>query len=101
VRNRFRCRDQCGRRQRAGKYQEITTDIRDQMSPAAAEAAELALCKPWDIAAGIVLVREAGGTVTDALGSQHTFRATSTVATSPQLLGQILDLMGRANANAV
>jgi myo-inositol-1(or 4)-monophosphatase len=55
--------------------------------------------KPWDIAAGIILVREAGGTVTDALGSRHTFSATTTVATSPQLLVQILNLMGGTNAN--
>jgi myo-inositol-1(or 4)-monophosphatase len=56
--------------------------------------------KPWDIAAGIVLVREAGGVVADALGSWHTFRSTSTVATSPDLLGQVLDLIGRTSATA-
>jgi myo-inositol-1(or 4)-monophosphatase len=54
--------------------------------------------KPWDIAAGVVLVREAGGAVTDGLGSGHTFRATSTIATSSQLLAQVLDLIGRSSA---
>jgi myo-inositol-1(or 4)-monophosphatase len=51
--------------------------------------------KPWDIAAGIVLVREAGGVVTDGRGSRHSFHAASTVATSPELLGSVLDLIGR------
>jgi len=63
------------------------------------DAAIISGAKPWDIAAGIVLVREAGGTVTDAVGSRHNVLATSAVATSPQLVGQILDLMGHANAN--
>jgi myo-inositol-1(or 4)-monophosphatase len=58
------------------------------------DAAIISGAKPWDIAAGIVLVREAGGTVTDAVGSRHNFLATSAVATSPQLLGQVLDLVG-------
>lgn len=53
--------------------------------------------KPWDIAAGVVLVREAAGTVTDAFGHDHTFRAASTVAASPQLLGQILEVVGGSN----
>jgi myo-inositol-1(or 4)-monophosphatase len=55
--------------------------------------------KPWDIAAGIILVREAGGIVTDGSGSRHTFLATSLVAAAPQLLGQIVDLMGPRDAN--
>ena len=56
--------------------------------------------KPWDIAAGIVLVREAGGVVTDGRGSGHTVRATATVATSSQLLDKVLDLIGRSGAAA-
>jgi myo-inositol-1(or 4)-monophosphatase len=63
------------------------------------DAAIIFGAKPWDIAAGIVLVREAGGTVTDALGSRHNFGATSAVATSSELLSQILDLMGQTDAN--
>jgi myo-inositol-1(or 4)-monophosphatase len=55
--------------------------------------------KPWDIAAGIILVREAGGAVTDGRGSRHNFGATSTVATSSQLLSQVLDLIGRTSAD--
>jgi myo-inositol-1(or 4)-monophosphatase len=57
--------------------------------------------KPWDIAAGIVLVREAGGTVTDAVGSPHNFSSTSIVATSAELLGQVLDLKGGTNAAVI
>lgn len=63
------------------------------------DAAIISGGKPWDVAAGIVLVREAGGTVTDALGARHHFPAESTVAASPRLLGQILELMADANAD--
>jgi myo-inositol-1(or 4)-monophosphatase len=53
--------------------------------------------KPWDVAAGIILVREAGGTVTDTFGSPYNIHATSTVATSTALVGQILELTGDVN----
>jgi myo-inositol-1(or 4)-monophosphatase len=65
------------------------------------DAAIISGGKPWDIAAGIVLVREAGGTVKDALGSRNYFGAASIVAASPQLFGQVLDLMGEANADSL
>ena len=56
--------------------------------------------KPWDVAAGIILVREAGGTVTDAHGFRHTFGTTSMVATSPKLLGEILVILDPANVQS-
>jgi myo-inositol-1(or 4)-monophosphatase len=38
--------------------------------------------KPWDIAAGVLLVREAGGKVTDHLGNQNQLEAPATVASN-------------------
>ena len=49
--------------------------------------------KPWDTAAGVVLVREAGGLVVDADGKQHTTRSASTIAASAELLSELLDLI--------
>ena len=51
--------------------------------------------KPWDVAAGVIIVREAGGIVVDAVGSRHTLRSASTIAASPRLVGQILDVIPR------
>jgi myo-inositol-1(or 4)-monophosphatase len=51
--------------------------------------------KAWDVAAGVILVREAGGIVIDGIGAKHTLRSTSTIAASPQLAGQVLDVMPR------
>jgi myo-inositol-1(or 4)-monophosphatase len=36
--------------------------------------------KPWDVAAGVVLIREAGGTITDAAGKDDMFATSSVVA---------------------
>jgi myo-inositol-1(or 4)-monophosphatase len=52
--------------------------------------------KPWDTAAGVILVREAGGLVVDADGSRHTLRSASTVAASAGLLDQVLELIAEA-----
>jgi myo-inositol-1(or 4)-monophosphatase len=49
--------------------------------------------KPWDTAAGVILVREAGGRVVDADGTQHTTRSVSTIAASAELLDQVLELI--------
>jgi myo-inositol-1(or 4)-monophosphatase len=45
---------------------------------------ELSLA-PWDVAAGILLVREAGGVVTDASGAPATVSHTSIVAGNPSM----------------
>ena len=55
---------------------------------------ELSL-SPWDIAAGLLLVREAGGTVTDIRGGEPPLlSATSVVAASnachPYLLAEVM-----------
>lgn len=49
--------------------------------------------KPWDIAAGIILVKEAGGIVRDLAGGQDMFSQGSILATTQQLYGSILPLM--------
>ena len=49
--------------------------------------------KAWDVAAGVILVREAGGIVIDSIGAKHTLSSASTIAASPQLAGQVLDVM--------
>jgi len=51
--------------------------------------------KPWDTAAGVILVREAGGSVVDADGQRHKIGSISTVASSPELLDQVLDVVRR------
>lgn len=48
----------------------------------------------WDIAAGVVLVREAGGLVVGADGEKHTLRSGSTVAASAELLDELVSLTG-------
>jgi myo-inositol-1(or 4)-monophosphatase len=46
---------------------------------------------PWDIAAGIVLVREAGGIVTDLSGAPCEVKRTGVVAGSPTMHAWLLD----------
>ena len=49
--------------------------------------------QPWDIAAGILLVREAGGYVTDFKGDQKVLHSGNVVAANPKLHKQLLDLV--------
>ncbi|MBE3200319.1 inositol monophosphatase family protein [Parafrankia irregularis] len=46
---------------------------------------------PWDMAAGVVLVREAGGHVVDLDGSQHTTKSAATIAAPPSLIADVLN----------
>jgi myo-inositol-1(or 4)-monophosphatase len=46
---------------------------------------------PWDIAAGILLVREAGGIVTDLAGAPCPVDTTSVVAASPAMHGWLME----------
>jgi myo-inositol-1(or 4)-monophosphatase len=50
---------------------------------------EMAL-KPWDTAAGTLLIREAGGIVTDGAGAPHIPGAPSVVAAGPSLHAELL-----------
>jgi myo-inositol-1(or 4)-monophosphatase len=49
--------------------------------------------RPWDTAAGVILVREAGGSVVDATGQRHKTASMSTIAASPALLDQVLHVV--------
>ncbi|MDF1795801.1 MAG: inositol monophosphatase family protein [Coxiellaceae bacterium] len=47
--------------------------------------------EPWDMAAGILLIREAGGMVTDLQGGEDYFKKRELVAANPQLLKALLE----------
>ncbi|MES4885199.1 inositol monophosphatase family protein [Streptomyces sp. NPDC000349] len=47
----------------------------------------------WDMAAGVVLAREAGAVVMDTDGSPHTPDALTTIATAPGLRDAVLDIV--------
>ena len=49
--------------------------------------------QPWDVAAGILLVREAGGYVSDVAGAAHTLASDSIVASSAALHATALDIL--------
>ncbi|AXB44631.1 inositol monophosphatase family protein [Amycolatopsis albispora] len=51
---------------------------------------------PWDTAAGVLLVREAGGLVLDSDGSDHTVDSAATIAAGPALLTELLALLRQA-----
>lgn len=54
---------------------------------------ELSLA-PWDVAAGSLIVREAGGIVTDNAGNGDVIRHGSIVAGNPSIHGWLLDVIG-------
>jgi len=51
---------------------------------------------PWDMAAGAVIANEAGATVSDLDGSQHTTASGATIAASPRLHGPLLEALHEA-----
>lgn len=54
---------------------------------------------PWDIAAGVLLVEEAGGTVTNYDGSPHTLHSRTIVATNGKIHREFIEfLSGEPNA---
>lgn len=56
--------------------------------------------KPWDMAAGIVLVREAGGSVSDLAGGTAMFDRSEVLATNNTLHREFLPLLAAAPAGA-
>ncbi|WP_439813934.1 inositol monophosphatase family protein [Zavarzinia sp. CC-PAN008] len=54
----------------------------------------------WDIAAGILMVREAGGYVTDDQGGEEMFNRQAVVAANDQLQRPLLDLVRRPTLKA-
>jgi myo-inositol-1(or 4)-monophosphatase len=51
---------------------------------------------PWDVAAGVMLIREAGGVVTTLEGGDNVLRHGSIVAGNPTLHEWLMDLLGKA-----
>ena len=47
----------------------------------------------WDIAAGVLLIREAGGVVTDLQGRQVGIEHTGVVAGNPRIHAWLIDLL--------
>jgi len=62
------------------------------------DAAVILANLPWDTSAGALLVREAGGLVLDADGTEHTADSAATIALAPGLREVLLDELGRAHA---
>ncbi len=56
--------------------------------------------QPWDIAAGLLLVREAGGVVTDRAGARATIRSRTAVAAPLALQADFMTLAGTVPPNA-
>jgi len=56
--------------------------------------------KPWDMAAGIVLVREAGGAICDLSGGTEMFEKSEVLATNSSLQKAFLPLLTGAGAKA-
>ncbi|HET7755197.1 MAG TPA: inositol monophosphatase family protein [Anaeromyxobacteraceae bacterium] len=56
--------------------------------------------KPWDLAAGMLLVREAGGVATDLDGGDRIFETGGIVAANPGLHGLMLDVLRASRTSA-
>ena len=52
--------------------------------------------KPWDTAAGVLLAREAGARVVDEDGSEHSYSSQITIATSPKLERELMEVVKAA-----
>lgn len=55
---------------------------------------------PWDTAAGVLIAREAGAVVVDTDGSPHTMNARATIAASPKLIADLVELIAEAQKAA-
>ena len=53
--------------------------------------------KPWDVAAGALIVKEAGGIVTDMQGNDTWLQTGNIVAGNPKVLAQMLQIIGAHN----
>jgi myo-inositol-1(or 4)-monophosphatase len=52
--------------------------------------------RSWDVAAGVIVAREAGANVVDQDGSTHTTDSAATVATSPGIRDELIALLAVA-----
>lgn len=55
---------------------------------------------PWDMAAGVIIAREAGAVVVDSDGSDYTLRSRSTIAASANLIDDLVRLLSHATSQA-
>lgn len=70
-----------------------TGSIALDLAYVAAGQLDALICEPfceWDVAAGLLLVREAGGRVTDLKGGDEVLNGTQLIATTPKLLKSLL-----------
>ncbi|MEW1838702.1 inositol monophosphatase [Nonomuraea angiospora] len=51
---------------------------------------------PWDTAAGVIIASEAGAAVVDLDGSPHSMSAHATIAASPKLIADLVELIAEA-----
>ncbi|MEU7003580.1 inositol monophosphatase [Nonomuraea sp. NPDC046570] len=51
---------------------------------------------PWDTAAGVLIAREAGAAVVDNDGSPHSMSSLATIAASPKLVADLVELIAEA-----
>jgi myo-inositol-1(or 4)-monophosphatase len=52
--------------------------------------------RPWDVAAGVLIAREAGADVFDLDGNEHTVQADATIAANPHLSNDLRSLLASA-----
>ncbi|GAA4983426.1 fructose-1,6-bisphosphatase/inositol monophosphatase family enzyme [Nonomuraea thailandensis] len=52
---------------------------------------------PWDTVAGVIIAREAGAAVIDLDGSPHSLGARATIAASPELVADLVELIAEAH----
>jgi len=57
--------------------------------------------KPWDMAAGALLVQESGGRVVDRDGTDYSSSSAATIATTPALSAELLTLLAQAEDRPV
>lgn len=55
--------------------------------------------KPWDVAAGVLMVKEAGGTVTDMEGGPYSVFSRSTLATNGIIHNSLVSTLGSHTAD--
>jgi myo-inositol-1(or 4)-monophosphatase len=56
--------------------------------------------RPWDIAAGVIIAREAGAIVVGQDGTPHTTDSAATIAASPGIADEVLRLLQEAAAES-
>ncbi|MBV1886636.1 MAG: inositol monophosphatase [Parvibaculaceae bacterium] len=55
---------------------------------------------PWDMAAGLIILREAGGFATDITGGEQIFKTKSVIASNDMLARPLLDLIRKGRRSA-